>query len=395
MKLAFAIALSLTGCVAEVADEEGGSVADSLSADDCYPRGNPYNCKPPAATADRPRIRNPDNGWSEEWPIRAGSPLMDGLGHVRGNVSASSVKINVGQRKILHDAPVVYAFATRLDTGISASGWIFEDHLVHAATLRRRMPTLGLPDPGEGEYEAHWLVTGGDNARFEGLKVNRGFSGGGREATDYLLRPGNVVNLIYSVPGHELGGFSVDTFPPGVVFRRSRGVNQIPVPLYRPGGTTAVSEMAFVYGFIDDGYTRRFGWIAREAMTLPPIPPAPPPPEPTPPPSTPPMSTSGECAVRCCDGSLSIFTTTTAAQCRESYGVCASHERVNRMAFNGAYIYERSTPCEGRYCCALCTNRDAYHRVDAASECTAHARDYCSVNDRGGLRDADWRDCAP
>jgi len=49
----------------------------------------------------------------------------------------------------------------------------------------------------------------------------------------------------------------------------------------------------------------------------------------------------------------------------------------------------------GMYRCALCNHRGAYHRTGALSGCTASARSYCAVNDRGGLSDAAWTTCAP
>jgi hypothetical protein len=48
-----------------------------------------------------------------------------------------------------------------------------------------------------------------------------------------------------------------------------------------------------------------------------------------------------------------------------------------------------------RYCCAKCSHREVYHRVDVTSGCTDAARAYCKLNDRGTFQDAMWGSCAP
>jgi hypothetical protein len=48
-----------------------------------------------------------------------------------------------------------------------------------------------------------------------------------------------------------------------------------------------------------------------------------------------------------------------------------------------------------RYCCAKCSHREAYHRVDVSSGCADAARAYCTHNDRGTFQDAMWGVCAP
>ena len=80
-------------------------------------------------------------------------------------------------------------------------------------------------------------------------------------ASDYLVRPGGVVNLCYNLPG--TGGASDDTFPLGAIFRRSRGVTHVDVPLYHPGGPVRVGHLTFVYGHVG----ARYGWIARDAVS--------------------------------------------------------------------------------------------------------------------------------
>ena len=424
------VAVALTAAFACSGDIVGSPPDDEaslqLGGSHCIPEHNPYNCRPPAPAGDAPRIKNPATG-NLNWPLAAGTALLDGRGGTRGVVADSAVKINYGQRKILGGEIVVYVWSARLTSGEAASGWVRAGALVHAALLAARMPTLALPDPGEGEYQTQWLVTGGDPGSFGDLKVTKGWAGGGRNATDYLLRGGNVVNLVYNVPGYGLGGFSVDTFTRGVVFRRVKGVVQFTIPLYQPGSHTASASMRFVYGYIHDGSQSRFGWIAKEALVAggsgvvdEPADSSGPgdtgggdpgggdpgggdtggdsggdPGGGDPGGGTPPPPVSGTCAIRCCDDSLAIFATATADECRAAYAVCTTHDRVLRMRFNDALIYERSTPC-ATYCCAKCWNRERYHQVvGVTSGCTDAARSYCSASDRGGLEDADWRYCEP
>lgn len=368
------------GCAVEMASPDDVAALESaVRASDCYPHGNRYNCRPPAeGRAGSPRVYNPYTR-SERWPVASGTPLMDGHGNVRGRVAGADVKINYGPRKRLHGQTLVYAFAARLDTGITASGWIPERALRHRRTLRRRMRTLRLPNPGRGHYRTRWVVTGGDNARYDGLKVTRGHRGGGHNATDYLMRPGDVVNIIYNTPGRGLGGFNVDTIRPGTIFRRARGVSQIRVPLYRPGGARAVSALHFVYGYIHDGAQRRYGWMAKQALA--------------PAPETSPSAESGQCYARCCDGSLAgpLGAESGRACVSASSAACEGHGYVRRARFDEALVYQRD-----RSCWAKCRSRERYHRLDGVDEgCSLRAAAFCAEGDRGGLQDAMWSACAP
>ena len=85
------------------------------------------------------------------------------------------------------------------------------------------------------------------------------------EPDHYLLRPGGVVNLLYSLPG--MGGVSNDTYEVehrAVIFRRSRGVPLLEVPYYdgsAPAGSAPAGYMQFVYGHVG----ARYGWVALDA----------------------------------------------------------------------------------------------------------------------------------
>ncbi|MFZ5788095.1 MAG: hypothetical protein ACOY3Y_16780 [Acidobacteriota bacterium] len=347
-----------------------------------------YNCKLPAAPKDRNRIFNDATG-SYDWPIAAGAHLRDGLGNVRGVVVDAAVKINYGLRKPLVGVNHVYAFAARLDTGLTASGWVRETALAHGPITR--MPTVAHSSPGQGDYEADWTVTGGKPSAFGDLKVAPNFTGSNVAATDYLLRPGNVVNLLYNLPGR--GGVAVDTFPAGVGFKRARGVEQLEIKCYKPGGSTVQRLLPFIFGHIGG----RYGWIARDALALAnpsapapaPTPPAPPSPAPapTPPAPTPPAPTAN-CWVRCCDSLLTGIVAASGSACHSaSQGICQGHGYVKHSTFGGADLYSRPTQCYAK--CAIHT---AYHALDGVTvNCTAEATAWCKG--RGGLTDAKWAQC--
>lgn len=333
-----------------------------------------YNCRLQSGSGGGHRVRNPATG-TNEWPLAGGTALLDGAGRRRGTVADRAVLVNYGQRKRIAGAAHVYVWNATLAEGGRASGWIREGALRDGPV---RMPTLALPDPGQGDYPTARLVTGGDPAAYGDLTHTAGHEGDGSKAAHYLLRAGGVVNLFYNVG--QMGGISTDTYPTGVVFRRARGVGQIEIPLYRPGSHTVARRMPFVYGHIDG----RYGWMAVDAMRL--IEDAAPPPPPPPPPAH-------ACFARCCDGTLAgPFDTPDANACHAASGpACDAHGHVRRAEWDGQTAFERQ-----RACWAKCREREAYHRLDGVTEdCAGHARDFCSVGSRGGLQDAAWDACRP
>jgi hypothetical protein len=373
-------------------DPEAGADEIALKSDECD--RSRYNCKLPAARRDRNRIFN-DATDSYDWPLRDGPrpALLNGAGGERGKVGRSYVRVNYGFRRVFDGAPYIYAFATPLNTDIVASGWVVESSLVHGPI--RRMPTLRLTDPGQGDYEATWSVTGGTPENYPDWKVSADFNGPDRNATDYLRRPGDVVNLLYNLPGS--GGVSLDTYPIGddVTFKRSKGVRQLISPLYRRNTHTRLGELHFIYGHIGG----RYGWIAREALTLragpepePEVAPEPAPESP-PPAEAPPAPPPPACYVRCCDGSLQgPQPSESNAVCHDwSQGACDAHDHVLRSERDGQTVWERP-----RACWAKCRARDAYHDLEWVQEgCTEAARAWCGEAGRGGLEDAAWSQCQP
>jgi len=172
-------------------------------------------------------------------------------------VSSRSILINFGQRKTLRGAAHVYAFAVALTSGQHVSGWVPQSAVDPDIA---RMPTANAPNPNDGEYESDFVLTGGNLADYGSLKVIPGFTDTNGAASDYLVRPGNVLNMLYNLPC--MGGVSNDTLPLGARFRRAR-VEAHAIPLYRPGGQQVVDWLVFVYGQVNG----RYGWIARDALT--------------------------------------------------------------------------------------------------------------------------------
>ncbi len=379
------------GDVVDLADDEGVIVSDVRVAD-C---DGPFNCRlPNGSSANANRYDNPRTG-SDHWDIRAGSGLYDGLGNLRGTIRDASVKINFGQRKVINGRTFVYAFAVILSGGGGASGWMLQSAVLDAGI--RSMPTVNARNPGQGSYETDWVVTGGNPDLYGELKVAPNITEGHVAASDYVVRAGNVVNVLYSLPG--MGGVASDTLPLGVVFHRSHSVAEVQIALYLPARSTVVAHMTFIYGHVSG----RFGWIARDALTdrsqmaQPPAQPMPGamgamPGEAMVPGEASPAPITGSCYVRCCDGSLQgPVATASAADCRDRVGVCEGHGPARRAEFNGQEAYARPNTCWAR-----CNNRSAYHAIaDITRDCTQHAQVYCAQNGRGGLRDAAWSVCAP
>lgn len=386
------LVLLASGCVADLGtDPEEEELSVSQDALTCSGGccGGPYNCRVPNRNKREgcggARIRNPVTGGCE-WPLRADADrsLYDGMGNRIGEVRSDAVKLNQGIRKHFGGRWLVYAFnfTARMNDGTlrAASGWMAQADLVHASRLHGY--TLALENPGHGHYETRWRIVRGNRERYEDRYLH---APGGRAypATDYLIRPYGLVHLTYTVPGFNLGGHATDSFQPGAIFRRARGVRQIEIPLYGPRGYRSRYSLHFVYGYVHDGEQRRYGWIAKETLEA----------EPPPAPGPSPAPTGSTCSARCCDGTLvtGIAASGAGACVSASSPVCADHEYVLRARFGGEIEYERE-----RFCWAKCSNRDAYHRVEGVrSGCTDAARAYCRAGTRGAFEDAIWDPCQP
>jgi hypothetical protein len=240
----------------------GGSVDDAGLDESALKRrcDGPFDCylpNPDPEPGDNDRLRNKYAG-GVQFTLEPGTHLYTGFAGDRGAIVSKQVRINYGQRKTLMGAPFVYVVGVSLADGTGASGWVPESAIAEDIGY---MHTVRAGDPGQGDYATVFTITGGDLAAYGDLKVNPHVTEAHQAATDYLARPGNVVNFCYNLPG--AGGASDDTFAIGAPFYRSRGVDHVDIPLYYPNGTVRVGHLTFVYGHVGS----RYGWIARDALT--------------------------------------------------------------------------------------------------------------------------------
>jgi hypothetical protein len=259
-----ALAFGSIACapIDEMGDEpdEGAIAVDEIQRGGSVECDGPFNCKlPNHAGRNANRYDNPTRP-DGLWVIHSGARLRDGFGNIRGTILSPLIAINYGQRKRIDGMSFVYAFAVQV-TGYSEpiSGWILESSVQGPID---HMPTVSARNPGLGDYDHTFWISGGDPTQYGDLKVMRNYTGPNGAAADYLVRPGNVVNLLYALPG--VGGVSTDTLPigRGTPFHRSRGVASVSIPLFQPGTSTVATTMRFIYGHVGT----RWGWIARDAL---------------------------------------------------------------------------------------------------------------------------------
>lgn len=268
----------LAGCAQ---DDRGGAatpvspeaplMATSSDCDGAYncKLPNPYPCMDPRDPGAN-RLAHKYNSEDCHFTIASNTVLYDGFGNARGNVTDSQVRINYGQRKRLPNGTVVvYAFAVGTTNG-AASGWIREADVTESLG---HMATVNAQNPGNGDYVALWRMTGGPvpvRAFYEDMVLHNDHSPCTHLPKHYLLRPGNVVNLLYNLPGK--GGVADDTYAvdTGDVFRRSKDVALHPIAFYHkdaPLHGEPFGYMDFQYGHVNG----RYGWIARDAVTTDPV----------------------------------------------------------------------------------------------------------------------------
>jgi hypothetical protein len=268
-------AAALTGCggAASASTAPPPPVGDSVVVGDgsiC----TAYNCKLPnpvpckaAGGGGSNRLAHASDPTDCTFGIAPNTAILDGSGNARDRITDGQVMINYGQRKQLPDGrSAVYVWAASTAAG-AESGWVPESSITESLST---MPTVVLDDPGDGDYAAAYDVTGGDaeiQSRYAGMVLCADTRPCGELPSHYLLRPGNVVNMVYSRPGQ--GGVSDDTYEvggPPVVFHRAEGVGLLAVPFYdgqKPAGTAPVGKLTFMYGHIGS----RYGWVALDATT--------------------------------------------------------------------------------------------------------------------------------
>ncbi len=239
------------------------------------------------------------------FPLRSGRhPLFDGRGIVRGALSADSVRLNYGQQKQINGKICLYAFSTSVTlegTGkkSNASGWIPASALQEGNDPQYAPEVVAKmqPSPTVSDTFTPYEVTGGDpqtplgkdpegkslykfgytglDGKFIEYKVLPGVPLAGREsirATDYLRRNDNVINLGFNVSGVSNDTYRVSSAARPLLFHRSSDRDATAViDLFYPtdathDGLKPIGKMTFVYGFIDEGATKRWGWIPLDAL---------------------------------------------------------------------------------------------------------------------------------
>lgn len=271
-----------------------------------------YDCG--VAGADR-RYENPKANDSE-WPIAHDTPIVDGRGIQIDYVhdSVTSVKLNLGQTKMLGGKRYVYAFAV----GNATSGW------VNAACIgwdgKTRPSATCVDDAGDvpagfpaitgrkppknagsfAKYEVDVTVAAGlfGGADLTQAKITCNASGDSehRSLADYVPHQRSdgsyTINLILTLPGMHpaLGGTASDTFRVAhmegssvvsdhLTFYRLTKVRAVSVDLFAPDSTAGAFKQedprtVFVYGYVvypagkNGGapYRRRYGWIDFQAL---------------------------------------------------------------------------------------------------------------------------------
>ncbi|MDQ3605649.1 MAG: hypothetical protein M3418_05620 [Gemmatimonadota bacterium] len=278
----FAGLFLLIGVIAGCSDETGqsrhsvvGPEAPVLAvSSDC---NGPYDCKLPnpypcknAADPGANRLAHKYSSTDCTFTIASNTRLFDGFGNARGTVTDAQVRINYGMRKLLPNGTVVvYAFAVGTTNG-AASGWVREADVTESLA---HMETVNAKNPGNGDYVALWRLTGGTtpvNAFYADMVLHDDHRPCTHLPKHYLLRSGNVVNLLYNLPG--MGGVADDTYTveTGDVFRRSKDVAVRKIAYYHKDSalySEPFGYMEFMYGHVNG----RYGWIAREAVTTDPV----------------------------------------------------------------------------------------------------------------------------
>jgi hypothetical protein len=235
---------------------------------------SPYNC----------RFRDGDSrvlnaAGDDVWAVTPGASVRDGNGNVLATQTADRMTFNYGQTRSLAGK----AHALALTTSNGSAGWYPFDHIVSEASFRDHVGNVDAKDPGDGRMGCYEIRNAHD-AGIELKKVvydSKVGPNGHERAGDYLplvrANGRRSANLIFSVPGFGLGGATSDHFPAGTKFRRvsvptRTGLPSISIPLWVAdgGGRYIVrsGSMRFLYGYIVGDGTKRFGWMAQDALQV-------------------------------------------------------------------------------------------------------------------------------
>lgn len=235
---------------------------------------SPYNCRFREGSS---RVQNAAG--DERWAVIPGASIRDGKGNVLNVQVKDRMTFNYGQTRALAGK----AHALALTTSNGSAGWYPYDHIVSETSFRARVGNVDAKDTGD-ERMGCYEIRNSHNASIELRKVvydSQVGPNGHERAGDYqaLMRNNGKrsANLLFSVPGFALGGASSDHFPAGTKFRRisvptQSGRPSIAIPLWVANGNgryiVRAGSMRFIYGFIVGDGTKRFGWMALDALKV-------------------------------------------------------------------------------------------------------------------------------
>jgi hypothetical protein len=294
-----AMGVSVSGCAAEVEDEEAtddteseiSTLRDGVNSNGC--KRSAYNCQLHPGAGSQRVVRSDgkddwavdpkwltDNGFVDPTTKKPRVPVLDGNGDLMALSAKTEFTLNYGQTRRMNNRTWVMA----LSAGVGSAGWIPIDAFQHAASLRAKVGEVnahgaGLKDLGCYEVRSTF------DSQLEKYKVVKGAKvTDSQEPDDYLPTKrsnGKVyVNLAFSVPGDALGAPAVDIFPAGTKFQRldvptweSGSAPSLNVKLYsRTPGTNAFNNlsdrrMKFLYGYVKTkSGTVRYGWMAQDGL---------------------------------------------------------------------------------------------------------------------------------
>lgn len=287
MRIYALTALALAGCLDLIdADDADDDLVDTSQTDEALNAGtspgvnsdaciaSPYNCRFHAGSS---RVQNAAG--DERWAVVPGASIRDGNGDVLNTQTGDRLTFNFGQTRALAGK----AHALALTTSNGSAGWYPFDHIVSEASFRDHVGNVDAKDTGEARMACYAIRNSHDASR-ELKKVvydSKVGPNGHERAGDYmaLVRDNGKAsaNLLFSVPGFGLGGASSDHFPAGTKFRRisvptTSGRPSISIPLWTANSAgryiVRSGSMRFVYGYIVGDGTKRFGWMALDALEV-------------------------------------------------------------------------------------------------------------------------------
>ena len=273
------VALSVPGlgCGAPGDFDEGEDEEISVGEEALTPGVNgkactksPYNCKLRVEGGNAV-----DNSKGGLWAVHD-APVVDGNGVVIGLNTRDHLRFNYGQTRHMNGTTFVFARSTSMN----AAAWFPIDEVYGEQSLRDKVGEVNAKDTGL-ERMGCYRVKSSHDPVLAVKKVVYDTESSQEEAGDYLSMPRangvRYANLAFSVPGFGLGAPAVDIFPAKTRFRRidvptSSGKPSLAIPLWVKDGQGRYRKqsgsMKFVYGYVNtEPGTKRFGWMALEALT--------------------------------------------------------------------------------------------------------------------------------